>query len=189
MNRFHYRLYYLLGRTPWNSGIVPPEVITLVDTLPAGRALDVGCGTGTSSVYLACKGWAVTGVDFVPMAIRQAKARAQQAHVQVDFYTADASRLDFLKTPYDLALDVGCLHSLTPVQRQSYAAGLGRLVKPGGRYLLYAFAPREIAGQQVGITAEDVTALFANAFTITAIVHGQDRGVGPDSAWYWLQRA
>jgi len=189
MNRFRYWLYYRLGITPWNTGIVPPEVVALVEMLPTGRALDLGCGTGTSSVYLARKRWAVTGIDFVPSAIQQARLRARKANVPVDFYVADASRLDFLQTPYDLALDVGCLHSLTADQRHKYAAGLVRLVKPGGKYLLYAFAPHQIGGQQVGITEEDVTSLYADAFTVTSIVRGQDKGSGPVSAWYWLQRA
>ncbi|HLY25413.1 MAG TPA: class I SAM-dependent methyltransferase [Aggregatilineales bacterium] len=188
MNKFSFWLSYLLGRTPWNTGIVPPEVVALAAELPAGRALDLGCGTGTSSVYLTSKGWAVTGVDFVPAAIQKARLRARQANVMVDFLVADASRLDFLHDTYDLALDVGCLHSLNPAQRRDYAAGLARLVNQDGRYLLYAFMPRQIGGRRVGFTAGEVAALFANAFEVSSMVRGQDKGTGPVSAWYWLRR-
>ena len=67
---------------PWDSGIVPPEVRALVEgdqLLTPGRALDVGCGTGLSSVYLAQHGWRVTGLDWIETALEQARARAGRA--------------------------------------------------------------------------------------------------------------
>ena len=64
---------------PWDSNIVPPEVRALVEDTspwPPGRALDVGCGSGTSAVYLAAHGWQVTGVDWIAAALDQARQRA-----------------------------------------------------------------------------------------------------------------
>jgi methylase of polypeptide subunit release factors len=64
-----YRLLYRIGFTPWDTGQVPKELSDLIEgpeALPTGRALDIGCGTGTQAVYMACSGWEVTAVDAVP---------------------------------------------------------------------------------------------------------------------------
>jgi predicted TPR repeat methyltransferase len=61
-----YRGAYRLGLKPWDTGVVPPELVALVegpDALRPGRALDLGCGTGTHVVYLEHRGWLTTGVD------------------------------------------------------------------------------------------------------------------------------
>ena len=65
-------LWYL-RRPPWDSGIVPPEVEDFIRDNAPGHALDLGCGTGTSSLGLAQAGWTVTGVDFARRAISTAK--------------------------------------------------------------------------------------------------------------------
>ena len=91
-----FRLMYRLGFTPWDSGVPPPELIEVIEgarRLPAGRALDIGCGTGTTTVYMASKGWQVTGVDFVPRAIRAAGAKAAAARLPVAFLVGDVTRL------------------------------------------------------------------------------------------------
>ena len=83
--------------------------------------------------------------------------------------------------PFDLALDIGCLHSIAASSRAGYAAGLARVMRSGGTYLLYAFAP---GGPAVGLTAEDVGATFADAFDVV----GMEEGKGIPSAWYTLVR-
>src|SRR5205823_2650147 len=73
-----YRLMYRRGRTPWDTGITPPEVVDLIegpDALPPGRALDLGCGTGTNVRYLADHGWDATGVDAEPRAVDAAERK------------------------------------------------------------------------------------------------------------------
>jgi 2-polyprenyl-3-methyl-5-hydroxy-6-metoxy-1,4-benzoquinol methylase len=112
--RLHYALMYLLGQAPWDTNITPPEIVALVETegLRAGRALDLGCGTGTNVIYLARHGWQVTGIDFVGGAIRQARRKARKAGVseQVNFLTDSVARLGQLGLPtVDLAMDIGCL--------------------------------------------------------------------------------
>jgi hypothetical protein len=83
--------------------------------------------------------------------------------------------------PVDLALDIGCLHSIPVSGRAGYAAGLARVVRPGGTYLLYAFAP---GGPAFGLTREDVRETFARAFDVV----GVEEGKGRPSAWYTLVR-
>lgn len=193
MNWLRFWWRYARGHTPWDTGIVPPEVIALAGSLPPGRALDLGCGTGTSAIYLASRGWRVVGVDFVGPAIQMARrkarlARAQFPSMQLDFCRADVTRLDFLDGPFDLVLDVGCFHGLDEAGRGRYAAHLARLTRPGATFVVYAFAPRERAGQRIGVTEGQLRQQFAPAFTLVSATHGQDKGDGPPSAWYYLQR-
>ena len=72
-----YRFTYRHGRPRWDSPEPRPELTELVATRRPGRALDLGCGTGTDAAYLASHGWKVTGIDFVPEAI--AGSRRQPA--------------------------------------------------------------------------------------------------------------
>ena len=71
-----YRLAYRSGRPRWDTTQSRPELVELTHSRPAGRALDLGCGTGTDCIYLADQGWEALGVDFAPKAIAIARSRA-----------------------------------------------------------------------------------------------------------------
>ena len=138
--RISFRLWYL-RHPPWDHGIVPPELLELISTHSPGRALDLGCGTGTSSLALARAGWRVTGVDFIPHAIRKSRRKAASAGLSVDFRVANVTRLpaQVLNQPRDLVLDIGCFHGLTSGERTRYLENLIRLLAPGGNWLIYGF--------------------------------------------------
>jgi len=172
--------YWLPRRPPWDTGVTPPELERFVGSHAPGRALDLGCGTGTNVVYLARNGWKAVGVDFARRAIAKARGRARDAGVECTFLVADVTRLA-VPGPFDLALDIGCLHSIAAAGRAAYAAGLARVVRSGGTFLLYAFAP---GGPAVGLTADDVRATFADDFDVVGI----EEGKGRPSAWYTLVR-
>jgi len=186
--RWGFDLLYLLAKTPGDTQVTPPEVVALVEGggLVPGRALDLGCGTGTNSIYLARHGWEVVGVDFSALAVRRAGRKARRAGVSCRFHRADVTNLSFLKHPFDLALDIGCLHSLPPEAQGRYAAELVRLVGAGGLYVLYAFLP-SLGCATRGIALEEVRDLFAPAFAIERHEGGDD-ATGPQSVWYWLRR-
>jgi len=61
------------------SGLANPVLMTETLALPAGRALDIGCGEGADAIWLAARGWQVTGVDFSSVALGRAAERALQA--------------------------------------------------------------------------------------------------------------
>lgn len=191
--RFVWR--YVRGDAPWDSGVVPPEIVAWLEHAERpGRALDLGCGTGTTSLYLAGRGWDVTGVDFAPNAIWRARRRASGRTLtgRVRFQVADVSRADFLRRapPFDLLIDVGCLHGLHTDRRAAYAANAARLAAPDASYLLYAFMPHiSPRGEQRGLTPDEVRALFAPAFEVVETVVGVEATRPRPSAWYTLRRA
>jgi SAM-dependent methyltransferase len=182
-------LQYILSRTPWDTQVTPPEVVELVEegNIPTGRALDLGCGTGTNCIYLARHGWQVVGVDFSTLAIWRARRKARRAGVDCAFYRADVTGLSFLEGAFDFALDIGCLHSVSAERWQRYAAEVARLVRPTGLYMLYAFVPRPDHSGPRGISPEEVRGLFGRAFVVER-QEGGDDPTGPSSAWYWLRR-
>jgi len=131
-----YRVMYRIGFTPWDTGVVPEELSALVEgagALPAGRALDIGCGTGTQSVYLAQHGWRVTAIDAIDRPLARARARADAARVSVDWIKADMVELGALgiEPGLMLAFDRGCFHGLNDRQRAAYAAAVTELAAPG----------------------------------------------------------
>ncbi|MBF6591772.1 MAG: class I SAM-dependent methyltransferase [Ktedonobacterales bacterium] len=193
--RLFFTLLYRRGRPPWDTGISPPELVAVVEgahATPPGRALDLGCGTGTNCLYLAHHGWHAVGVDFVRAAVAQAEAKARRADRlpgSVRFLRGDVTRLEALDLgePFTLLLDLGCLHGIPAADRPRYAAGVARAAAPGALYLLYAFGPRMMGRRPIGLTADEVRALFARAFAVERIESGSDRS-GTPSAWYWLRR-
>jgi SAM-dependent methyltransferase len=188
--RLLYNLWYYF-HPPWDTGITPPEVVEAVEgpeALPPGRALDLGCGTGTNSLYLAHHGWQVVGVDLAATAIRRARHKAAGTGLSVDFHAADVTRLDFLDPPFDLALDIGCFHALDAQGRLRYRDQLCRLLIPRARFMLYAFGPRPGRFVQMGVTRDQVRRLFEPDFLLRRVDGGEDP-TGPSAAWYWMERA
>jgi SAM-dependent methyltransferase len=198
LDRWFFTLAYWRRRTPWDTNITPPELTRLVEDgdperLPAGRALDLGCGTGTNCLYLARHGWDVTGIDFAALAVARARAKAAQGGLlsgSVRFLQGDVTRLEALdlRPGYQLAIDLGCFHGIAPARRADYAAGVTRLAAPGALLMIYAFAPIPMFGRVVGVTADELRATFAPAWTVARIETGEGRA-GLPSAWYWLRRA
>jgi 2-polyprenyl-3-methyl-5-hydroxy-6-metoxy-1,4-benzoquinol methylase len=185
-DRWKFQWRYWRRQTPWDTQVTPPEVMEFIDRTPPGRALDLGCGTGTNAVTLARHGWRVTGVDFIPKAVLAARAKAARSGFAIDFLVASVNDLSALSGPFDYALDIGCLHSLKPDDRMRYAAHLSRLLRPQAWYMLYAWLPRPWEGGVAGISAEEVGSLLPEDFRKVRTKIGEESG--NPSAWYWFQR-
>jgi cyclopropane fatty-acyl-phospholipid synthase-like methyltransferase len=181
---FWRRLFYLLWyfrKPPWDTNITPPEVSAFIQSHPAGRALDLGCGTGTNAITLAKAGWQVQGVDFIGKAIRAAHKKAHRAGVQVDFQVGDVTDLRNVHGEFDFILDIGCFHSLSAAGQQRYLTNLERLLATGGSFLLYAFFRADPAARGAGTTEEELAAL-ARRFSLVSRQDGSEGG-WRRSAW------
>lgn len=122
---------------PWHRE-EPPAVLleALAARSPAAAtALDVGCGAGTYSMYLARRGLQVTAVDFMPQAVAMLTQRAQAAGLAITAVQADVTTWTAPR-PFQLVLDVGCLHSFGEQGRQRYKQRLLQWLAPGGDFVL-----------------------------------------------------
>lgn len=177
-----------LRRPPWDTGEPPPELIAFIQQHQPGKALDLGCGTGTNSITLANYGWHVTGVDFAPRAIKKAKRKIHKSGLDINFRHDDVTRLNGINGPFDLILDIGCFHSLSYDGKIVYGKNIRRLLAENGTYLMYAFfrvpgEPRSKLGS--GLIEEDLD-LLAEHLTLVKRQDGVERGLRP-SAWFWYK--
>jgi SAM-dependent methyltransferase len=132
-----FNLWYF-RRPPWDTGATPPELEAFCAAHPPGRALDLGCGTGTNTAYLARNGWQVLGIDFALRAVETARHRLVWEQLPGEIRLGDAARAGQSESGYDLVLDIGCLHGLGEADRRVYIAGLPGLLAAWGSFLLYA---------------------------------------------------
>jgi SAM-dependent methyltransferase len=188
-----WNLFYLFGTPRWDTGITPPELVELVESgqVPPGRALDIGCGTGTNAVFLAHHGFEVVGTDVAWLAIRKARRKARDAGVPATFHVGEAIKLGSRTGPllggaFDLAVDIGCFHSIQSGDRPAYASMLLRVLRQGGYYLLYAWGPRKLAGRDVGLNPDDTERLLAEGFELCWTRAGEE--AGSPSYWYLFRR-
>jgi len=142
----------------WHLSVPSPELIEArADGWlgEAGTAVDIGCGLGTEIAYLAAMGWKAVGVDLSEAAL----GRARQAHGGVFFVRADVLALPFPAGVFDVALDRGCFHYLSPARWPDYAAEARRVLRPGGRMLLRACLTSQ--GMRNEVTESGIAGAFA----------------------------
>jgi SAM-dependent methyltransferase len=170
-----FRVFYGLGFTPWDGHAETNVLRELVEgtadipALPPEAALDVGCGTGDSSIYLAQHGWQVTGVDFVPKALGKARTKARAAGVPVDFVDADVTHLSQagIDAKFQLIVDNGCLHGMSDNDRDLYVQGITAAAAPGARLLIVA-APPGGPVRFLGLDQPEVQRRFTPAWTLVS---------------------
>jgi ubiquinone/menaquinone biosynthesis C-methylase UbiE len=105
--------------------------------LPAGdalEALDIGCGTGFFSLELAFRGHRVTGVDFAPSMIAQARKKAAERQATIRYEEADAEQLPFAAGSFDMAVSRHLLWTL-PHPERAMDEWI-RVLRPGARLII-----------------------------------------------------
>ena len=174
---------------PWDTGVPEPMLIQVVESgaLPVGRALDVGCGTGTNAIWLAQHGYQVLGVDVAPLAIEKARAKLP-AGLSCRF-----AKLDFLAEkleggPFQLVFDRGCLHVFDqPADRANFAAQVATVLAPDGMWLSLIGStegpPREVGPPQR--TLRDVADAIEPHLEILSVRSAEFRGL-PEAAKAWI---
>jgi SAM-dependent methyltransferase len=198
LQRAFYGISYRFGRPPWDTGVTPPELVEVIEgpsTLAPGRALDLGCGTGTNAVYLARHGWKATGVDFVPSAIARARQRAHAGGLNARFVAGDVTRLGDLGVvgPFDLVLDIGCFHGIPEALRSAYGDQVARATAPGATLLMFAFAQPLRRWPPIGFlgaTEVDLVTHLGAAFEMVEVRRGEESRPGQLRlpAWYRMIR-
>ncbi len=132
-----FNLLYL-GQPPWDTGVSPPELQAFLSSADPGRALDVGCGTGTNLLTMAKEGWEVVGVDIALLSVLRAREKLRRAGISGRVLHADITGEIKFKAPFNFVLDIGCYHALSRQGRGHYHKNIQNWLSPGGTYLIYA---------------------------------------------------
>ena len=133
-----------MSSSDWNArygkaelvwGVAPNRFVAaeLGDVSP-GRALDLACGEGRNAVWLAERGWSVTGIDFSDVAIERARRQAAERGVDVTFELGDVLRAPLTGEGFDLVLLAYV--QLPPPERRALLQRAVEALAGGGTFLL-----------------------------------------------------
>lgn len=147
VNYFQHNAIYLLKKEAkangWQTLGSDLEIIGWLEHLfgvakvDKGKLLELGCGAGNISIFLAMKGFDITGVDISPVAISWAKERAKSLRMKLGFLVGDVTDLRFMKErSFDVIVDSLCLHCLIGSDRKKYLYEVSRLLRPEGAFFL-----------------------------------------------------
>lgn len=130
----------------WENNNIPDwTVVNAVEKnyLKAGKILDVGCGRGRNSLYLAKKGFRVYGIDISKSAIDS--ARKKDVCKKANFMVGDLPKLSFHDEFFDSIVDIGYFHTISPKHRRGYLDETFQILKFGGSFLLRCFSENSLS--------------------------------------------
>jgi len=123
---------------PFHAPDPPPDLLTDVAAADPPVALDVGCGAGVITSFLASHLRLGVGLDIAPGAVRQARLAAPDGP---RFLVGDALSLPFRDGSFGMVVDRGCMHSIPRSLWAEYFREVARVLAPGGSFHLYYAQP------------------------------------------------
>ena len=131
---------YKSGNTPWEIHRADHNLINIVRNTPIQpcKALDIGCGSGDSVIWLQQRGFEAVGIDNTEIAINQAKEKARKAKSDCLFCELDFFGNHLPGLPYNFAFDRGCLHHFRDDKLVQFAEKVAAILRNGGLWLTLA---------------------------------------------------
>ncbi len=130
-------------RIPWNIEHPPELLVELVESkwIQPCKAVDLGCGTGNYTLWLASKGFQMTGIDISSKAIEMAEHQARTREISCRFIKHDLlSRPGELPRAFGFAYDWEVLHHIFPKDRKTYVSNVHSILLPKGIYFSVCFS-------------------------------------------------
>jgi SAM-dependent methyltransferase len=183
---------YASGELPWDTGEPEPILVEFVSSgrVEPARALDIGTGTGTNSIYLAEHGFDVLGIDIAPRAVERANAKLNGRALPCRFAALDILAAAPEGGPFEFAFDRGCFHVFDEAEeRARFAAQVAAALAPGGLWLSL-IGSTEGPSREVGPprrSAREVTLAIEPILEIVELRAAEFRGHGAP-AWLCLSR-
>jgi cyclopropane fatty-acyl-phospholipid synthase-like methyltransferase len=167
------------AKAPWDIGKPQEQFVTVADRITS-PLLDAGCGTGENALFFAARGHRVVGIDFVEPALREARRKAAERGLSVEFLNKDALTLADWSERFASVIDCGLFHVFSDGDRRRYVHGLAQVVQPGGRVFLMCFSDQEPGTEgprRVG--RQELYAAFADGWEVESVQPTQI-GINPD---------
>lgn len=184
------RIYrkYPLDTLPWELGRPRQTLIDLVKSgrIKKGKTLDLCCGAGSNTVYLAKEGFQVTAIDISSKAVEISSKKAEEANVKIKFLVQSFLELPFKSEEFDFVFDMGCFHHVKPWDRHVFIEGVHRVLKKNGTYFLICFSYKNGSAWN-HFTKRQLMRLFSGSFEFKEIRHiASTEGDGFIRYFYWV---
>lgn len=190
--------YYSAPRVPWDIGRPQRAFVEAADAIQ-GRVIDIGCGTGDLTLWLAEQGRAVTGVDFLDKPLASARAKAADRGLAANFLQMDALGVGAIPERFDAATDCGLFHTFDDAGRSAYVAAITRLLVPGARLFLLCFSdaepgthgPRRVSERELRdafAAGWQVERIEPSRFEVVPGIPGAEFGPEGAKAWFAVLR-
>jgi methyl halide transferase len=168
MNQTNWEEKYQTGDMPWEKGEASPGLVDFIadnPTLTRGTVLVPGCGTGHDVRVWAKAGFAATGMDIAPSAVRLARERTAAANLTAEFVLGDFLR-DQPGRQFDWLFEHTCFCAIQPDERELYVQAVSRWLKPDGNFVAIFYLIDEKDGPPFGTTREELIKRFSPGFEL-----------------------
>jgi 2-polyprenyl-3-methyl-5-hydroxy-6-metoxy-1,4-benzoquinol methylase len=190
--------YYAQPKAPWDIGRPQQPFVAAVDHI-GQRVLDIGCGTGDLAIWLAERGRAVTGIDFIEPPLVVARHKATEQGLAVNFLQMDALAVGEIPERFDAVTDCGLFHTFDDAGRAAYVRGLARLLESGSRLFLLCMSTAEPGGHGPRRVSEaelraafgsgwEIESLVSSRFEVVPGIAGAEFSPGGAHSWFVVVR-
>lgn len=138
LDRFNH--LYETGVTPWELNRPDQDLQYWVNSYPVNpcKTLELGCGTGANAIWLAGRGFDVTGTDFSSLALEKARANALAAKADIQFFERDFLSETLDDKDFSFVFDRGCFHSFDDIgDRTDFAQNAHNHMAKDGLWLSF----------------------------------------------------
>lgn len=178
------KAYSSLSHWMWTDIRIPKQIKELISFNPT-TSLELGCGIGRFSSFMAKQGIKATGVDFSRVAIQRAQKRVANKEEKPIFLVGDVTNLENISEQFDVSFDVGCFHCLNEEAQKRYVGEIYRLLKPGAIHLLWAL---NNSPSNIKLDSQYISNIFGSGFQLSKSEYSGRRLIFVSSNWYWLIR-
>lgn len=186
---------YKTGNTPWDNGKPDFNLIQTVTTMDIKpcNVLEIGCGTGNNSIWLAQNNFNVVGIDASEIAIQKAIEKASKANVNCTFIETSFHNEKIEGSPFGFIFDRGCFHVfISEQERKVFAENVSANLENGCLWLSIignADEQRNHPGPPQR-TARDIVNSVEPYFEILSLIssHFESDRPNPPRAWVCLMR-
>ncbi|NJK33555.1 MAG: methyltransferase domain-containing protein [Oscillatoriales cyanobacterium SM2_2_1] len=174
LNPDYWEQRYQAGSDRWDIGQAAPPFRVIAQAFQkqqtSGTMAVLGCGRGYDALLFAEAGLTVTGFDFSPTAIRQARALAQQQGLAITYVQRDIFTLNTeFHQHFDYVLEHTCFCAIAPNQRQDYVTLVHHILRPGGRLIALFFTHNRPGGPPYGCQVAELSSRFSPKFDLISL--------------------